>query len=129
MGTVRCIDYKIGTDKQFDLCVRRRNSNEPFDLSEFFQVVGEGLRLRIEGENDVVELTLDSSPIGRLEVLSVASGLAGKVRVTFLNGIDLRRRSGINMELSIDLPSAPADSNDNCVQFPGVLNVTTSLFE
>jgi len=128
MPIVKRVDYKEGTDKQFSIIARFRNSAEPKNLSELVGASGDSLSLQIEGESEDITLTLDDSPYGKLEVLSTGSGLAGRVRVTFLKGIPVRRRSAVNMELSINLPSEPEETNDNCISFPGGLNVISSLF-
>ena len=128
MAIVDNINYILKTDRVFTLIAKFANSEEPKDLSAFVGASGDGLQLYLEGNNGDIILSLDDSTDGRLQVLSAAAGLAGKVQVTFKDAIDLRAGDGRNMELRIKEGAGP-DFDLSCVPYEGKINVKEKLFE
>ena len=131
MGIVSNINIIQGTDRQFTLIARYKDSLEPKDLSAFVGGSGTVLQLKMPGENTDLSITLDANANGtKIEVIDVSSGLAGKVLVN-MSDIDtllLKPKEGQNMELYIREGAGP-DYNISKVQYVGVLNVKPCLFE
>lgn len=128
MAIVDQINYIQGTDREFDLIVRTKPSLEPKDLSAFVGGSGDGLKLTLPGDDAPIDLTLDDSADGKLEVVSNAAGLAGKVHVTLKDGMALLKvNDGQDMELCIKEGAGP-DFAVSKVQFIGKLNVKKQLF-
>ena len=89
---------------------------------------GDSLSLYLPGDHEDTILTLDDSAIGKIEVVDASAGLAGKIKVTLSDSIELKERDGQNMELRIKEGAGP-DFEVSCVQFVGKLNVKKKLFE
>ncbi len=130
MSIVKTINIVQGTDRQFTLIIKDKLTQEPKDLSAFVGGSGDGLKLILPGDGANVELTLDViEQTSKLQVLSNAAGLAGKVQVTLseVTSAKLRARDAQNMELCIKEGAGP-DFAISKVQFIGVLNVKKQLF-
>jgi len=130
MAKVKFINIIKTTDRMFTLVAIFLESGEPKDLSAFVGASGSGLKLSLPGEDDTLTLDLTSNPNGKLEVLTVASGLAGKVAVTVTDtgSALLKEGDGQDMELIIKEGAGP-DFEVSKVQYPGKLNVIPCLFE
>jgi hypothetical protein len=130
MAIVQTIKIIRGSDREFDLLVRFNPSLEPKDLSALVGGSGDGLQLTLPGEDTDLVLTLDpTANASKLEVLTVASGLAGKIHVT-LGDADtaaLRVGDSQDMELRIKEGAGP-DFDISKVQYLGKLNVKAMLF-
>jgi len=131
MAIVKEINIVQGTDREFTLIAKLSESLEPKDLQAFVGGAGDILELKMPGENADIVINLTANANGtKIEVLSIASGLAGKVKVT-ISDTDtalLRARDGQNMELKIKEGAGP-DYSISKVQYVGKLNVKPCLFE
>ena len=127
MPIVDYIEYNLGTDKEFDLIIRGRTSQEPKDLSEFVGATGDAIKVMVPGEiNEVTVLTLDDSPNGRVLVSDVSTGKAGKIHVIFKNAIDIKNNDGpANMSVEI----TEADGRISKVKYRGGLVLCQPLFD
>jgi len=125
------IEIIHGTDRSFTLIATNKLTREPEDLSGFVGASGDAINVSLPGEDNALVLDFDPVDASKIEVESVSSGKAGKVKVTISDATNipakLKEGNTQDIEMEINLGPGP-DFDVKVAQYIGVLNVVPRRF-